>query len=109
MEAREAADRLFAELPSTASTISLGDMANHLQEVMFVPWGEVIAYLHVSCVCAFAREEADLSRVRPPVCTFCAASTCRPLRPVSNARERERELIDNHQVTEGRQVQRPVG
>ena len=51
MEAREAADRLFAELPSTANTISLGDMANHLQEVMFVPWAEVKVHICMCPVC----------------------------------------------------------
>lgn len=55
MEAREAADRLFAELPSTANTISLGDMANHLQEVMFLSYTEVIPHLKVLCVWFFAR------------------------------------------------------
>jgi hypothetical protein len=51
MEAREAADRLFAELPSTVNTISLGDMANHLQEVMFVPWAEVKVHICMCPVC----------------------------------------------------------
>ena len=41
MEAREAADRIFSELPSASETISLGDMANHLQEVMFVNWSQL--------------------------------------------------------------------
>ena len=117
MEAREAADRLFAELPSTASTISLGDMANHLQEVMFVPWAEVIAHLHVPCVRFFAREEAESiycpGLLSVPFAPPRPVARLGPCRVQGRERERERErkrkrrgegekFIDNQQVTKGR-------
>ena len=41
MEAREAADRIFAELPSDVEAISFADFSNHLQDVLAVPYSEV--------------------------------------------------------------------
>jgi hypothetical protein len=68
MEAREAADRIFAELPSNVETISLGDMANHLQEVMFVPYAEVIA----------TRLITKSQSLAPPRLPTLNCSLCRP-------------------------------
>lgn len=41
LEAREAADRMFAELPSDVDSISFADLANHLQDVLAVTYSEV--------------------------------------------------------------------
>ena len=44
LEAREAADRMFAELPSDVESICFADLANHLQDVLAVPYSEVKAW-----------------------------------------------------------------
>jgi len=41
IDAREAADRIFAELPENADDISFADFANHLQEVLAVSYSAV--------------------------------------------------------------------
>jgi len=41
IDAREAADRIFAELPENADDISFADLANHLQEVLAVSYSAV--------------------------------------------------------------------